>query len=152
MSSPARLRKLEAEYNNLGAAFGNHPDIDIRAIGDAPHVDHYMIVYRVPALRQNSTGQPMAVRETVVEIMLPEGYPRIQPVCRTVPGDVIFHPNFNAEKICIVDDWSPSIGLVDIVNEIGEMLQWKKFNIRSPLNAIAAEWSQDHLNEIPLGN
>jgi hypothetical protein len=32
------------------------------------------------------------------------------------------------------------------------MLQWKKFNIRSPLNAIAAEWSQDHLNEIPLGD
>jgi ubiquitin-protein ligase len=152
MSSPARTRRLEAEYNNLGAAFGNHPNIDIRAIGDAPLIDHYMIVYRVPALRQNSTGQPMAVRETVVEIMLPEGYPKFQPVCRTVPGDVIFHPNFNAEKICIADSWEPARGLVEIVLQIGDMLQWKIFNIQAPLNAIAAEWSQNHLDEIPLGN
>jgi len=150
MSSPARMRKLEAEFNNLSATFGNDPTIDIRAIGDAPHVDHYMIVYRVPALIQDSTGQPMAVNETVVEIMLPLGYPREQPICRTLPGDVIFHPNFNAEKICIIDDWSPSLGLVDIVKEIGEMLIWNKYNINSPLNAIAAEWSQTHLSEIPL--
>ena len=109
-----------------------------------------MIVYRVPALIQDSTGQPMAVNETVVEIMLPLGYPREQPICRTLPGDVIFHPNFNAEKICIIDDWSPSLGLVDIVKEIGEMLIWNKYNINSPLNAIAAEWSQTHLSEIPL--
>ena len=150
MSSPARMRKLEAEFNNLSATFGNDPTIDIRAIGDAPHVDHYMIVYRVPALIQDSTGQPMAVSETVVEIMLPLGYPREQPICRTLPGDVIFHPNFNAEKICIADDWSPSLGLVDIVKEIGEMLIWNKYNINAPLNAIAAEWSQTHLSEIPL--
>ena len=150
MSSPARMRKLEAEFNNLSATFGNDPTIDIRAIGDAPHVDHYMIVYRVPALIQDSTGQPMAVNETVVEIMLPRGYPREQPICRTLPGDVIFHPNLNAEKICIIDDWSPSLGLVDIVKEIGEMLIWNKYNINSPLNAIAAEWSQTHLSEIPL--
>ena len=150
MSSPARMRKLEAEFNNLSATFGNDPTIDIRAIGDAPHVDHYMIVYRVPALIQDSTGQPMAVNETVVEIMLPLGYPREQPICRTLPGDVIFHPNFNAEKICIIDDWSPSLGLVHIVKEIGEMLIWNKYNINSALNGIAAEWSQTHLSEIPL--
>lgn len=152
MSSPARMRKLEAEFNNLSAAFGSDPTVDIRAIGDAPHVDHYMIVYRVPALRQNSAGQPMAVNETVVEIMLPLGYPREQPVCRTVPGDVIFHPNFNAEKICIMDDWSPAVSLVDIVKEIREMLIWNKYNINAPLNAIAAEWSQKHQDEIPLAN
>jgi hypothetical protein len=40
--------------------------------------------------------------------------------------------------------------LVDIVREIGELLTWQKFNIRSPLNAVAAEWSQTHLDEIPL--
>jgi hypothetical protein len=32
------------------------------------------------------------------------------------------------------------------------MLQWQKYNIRSPLNAVAAEWSQTHLDAIPLGN
>jgi hypothetical protein len=32
------------------------------------------------------------------------------------------------------------------------MLQWKKYNIRSPLNALAAEWSQNNQNKIPLGS
>jgi hypothetical protein len=32
------------------------------------------------------------------------------------------------------------------------MLQWKKFNIRSPLNAVAAEWAVEHANEVPIGN
>jgi hypothetical protein len=41
---------------------------------------------------------------------------------------------------------------VEIVLQIGDMLQWKIFNIQAPLNAIAAEWSQNHLDEIPLGN
>lgn len=152
MSSPARMRKLEAEFNNLSATFGNDPTIDIRAIGDAPHVDHYMIVYRVPALIQDSTGQPMAVNETVVEIMLPLGYPREQPICRTLPGDVIFHPNFNAEKICIADIWSPGYRLVDVVVKIGNMLQYTDYNILAPLNAVAAEWTQEHKAELPLAN
>jgi ubiquitin-protein ligase len=92
----------------------------------------------------------MRVDATVVEITLPAEYPKMPPTARTVAGDVVFHPNFNAAKICLADHWSPSFQLVDIVREIGELLTWQKFNIRSPLNAVAAEWSQQHMDEIPL--
>jgi ubiquitin-protein ligase len=92
----------------------------------------------------------MRVDATVVEITLPQDYPRMPPSARTVAGDVVFHPNFNATKICLADNWAPSFQLTDIVREIGELLTWEKFNIRSPLNATAAEWSQEHKDEIPL--
>ncbi|MFM1951210.1 MAG: hypothetical protein RJA33_4 [Actinomycetota bacterium] len=144
-----RDRRLESDYRALRATFEAEDLVEIRAIGTAPF-EKYMIVYKVPSLRLNSTGQPMRVDATVVEISLPADYPRMPPTARTVAGDVVFHPNFNAAKICLADHWSPSFQLVDIVREIGELLTWQKFNIRSPLNATAAEWSQQHLNEIPL--
>ena len=144
-----RDRRLESDYRALRATFEAEDLVEIRAVGTAPF-EKYMIVYKVPSLRLNSTGQPMRVDATVVEITLPSDYPRMPPTARTVAGDVVFHPNFNATKICLADHWSPSFQLVDIVREIGELLTWQKFNIRSPLNATAAEWSQQHLNEIPL--
>lgn len=144
-----REKRLENEYRELRAAFDAEPNIEIIAMGPVPS-DKYRIVYKVPSLRLNSQNQPIRVDATVVEIELPMGYPKVPPVARTIAGDVVFHPNFNATKICLADHWAPAQQLVDIVKEIGEMLQWQKFNIRSPLNAHAAEWSQQHPNQIPL--
>jgi ubiquitin-protein ligase len=79
------------------------------------------------------------------------GYPKIAPVAKTVSGDSVFHPNFSQGKICIMDNWYPTTQITDLVREIADMLQWKKYNIRSPLNAVAAEWSQKNQNLLPLG-
>jgi ubiquitin-protein ligase len=51
-----------------------------------------------------------------------------------------------------MDFWAPSTQLSDIVKDIGEMLQWQKLNIRSPLNAQAADWSQNNKGHYPLGD
>lgn len=144
-----RDKRLESDYRALRTTFEADDYVEIRAIGTAPF-EKYMIVYKVPSLRLNSSGQPMRVDATVVEISLPQDYPKMPPAARTVAGDVVFHPNFNATKICLADNWAPSFQLADIVREIGELLTWEKFNIRSPLNAVAAEWSQEHKDEIPL--
>ena len=144
-----RDKRLDSDYRALRTIFAAEDKVEIRAIGTAPF-EKYMIVYKVPSLRLNSAGQPMRVDATGVEISLPQDYPKMPPTARTVAGDVVFHPNFNATKICLADRWSASIQLADIVREIGELLTWQKFNIRSPLNAVAAEWSQAHQDEIPL--
>ncbi|TSA48457.1 MAG: hypothetical protein D4R50_01060 [Actinomycetales bacterium] len=144
-----RSKRLENEYRALRMAFDAEPLLEIVAIGPVPS-EKYRIVYKVPSLRLDTKGQPIRVNATVVEIELPQGYPKIPPVARTIAGDIVFHPNFNATKICLADHWAPSTQLVDLIKEIGEMLQWQKFNIRSPLNAQAAQWSQEHKNEIPL--
>ncbi len=152
MSTPtARDRRLESDYRDLRSTFDAEENVDIVAIGPVPS-DRYRIVYRVPSLRLNSAGSPIQVDATVVEIQLPSGYPKLPPIAKTIAGDVVFHPNFNASKICIADFWSPANRLVDIVLDIGKMLQWQKYNIRSPLNAEAAEWSQEHESQLPLGN
>jgi len=146
-----RLKRLENEYRELRAVFDADPLVEIVAIGPVPS-EKYRIVYKVPSLRLNSKSQPIRVDATVVEVELPQGYPKVPPVARTIAGDVVFHPNFNSTKICLSDHWAPATQLVDLIKEIGEMLQWQKFNIRAPLNAQAAQWSQEHQNEIPLAN
>lgn len=149
MASTARDRRLAEDYKELRAIFDADSHVEIVALGRVPS-DRYRIVYKVPSLRLNSAGKPIQVDATVIELQLPTGYPKLPPVAKTIAGDVVFHPNFNSSKICLMDHWAPATQLTDLVREIGEMLQWQKYNIRSPLNADAAEWSQSHQSELPL--
>jgi ubiquitin-protein ligase len=145
-------RRLEGDYRELREAFDADPLVQIMPLGTAPF-DKYRIAYiGVPSLRQNQKGQPMRVDSTVVDLTLPSGYPKLPPIAKTAGGDIVFHPNFNAEKICIADFWSPGFRLVDVVRKIGNMLQYTDYNIESPLNFVAAAWTQEHLHEIPLAN
>jgi ubiquitin-protein ligase len=148
-ASKGNRNRLESDYEDLKNFFANDPDIDIQGVGPAPY-SKYMIVYKVPSLRLTSKNIPRVVTQTVVEISLPAIYPKVAPVARTVAGDVVFHPNFNANKICLTDEWSPAIKLVDLVLEISDLLQWRKFNVHDPLNAEAVRWSEAHRNELPL--
>jgi ubiquitin-protein ligase len=147
----ARNRRLEADYRQLRLMYDSDPLVDIHPIGPVP-ADKYRIVYRVPSLRLDKNGQPIRVEVTTVELELPMDYPKVGPIARTIPGDVVFHPNFSAQKICLMDFWAPSTQLSDIVKDIGEMLQWQKLNIRSPLNAQAADWSQKNKSHYPLAD
>jgi ubiquitin-protein ligase len=143
-----RLRRLDSDYKDLVNTFSGNAYIYIEPQGVMPP-EKYHILYRVPALSRDNMNQIVVRQQTVVEITLPMGYPKEKP--HAVSFDPIFHPNFG-QYICIADFWSPANSLVDIVRDIGLMLQWQKYNIRSPLNAVAAEWSQSHLNSLPIGN
>lgn len=148
--NPRRLTRLKNDYEDIKKTFAKDKNVEIVAIGSAP-AEKYRIVYKVPALHRDQDGNPVEVRNTVVDVELPMEYPKIAPVAKTVGGDVVFHPNFNESKICLMDNWHPAAQICDLIREIGDMLQWKKYNIRSPLNAVAAEWSQNNREDLPVG-
>ena len=52
-----RDKRLESDYRALRNTFGGEDLVEIRAVGTAPF-EKYMVVYKVPSLRLNSTGQP----------------------------------------------------------------------------------------------
>jgi len=141
-----RFRRLTADQQSIAAAFSGHPHISVTPIGLAP-VSQYQVMYRVPAL-QKIEGDLKVTGMTVVNISLPPNYPREKPYCTT--SEPIFHPNFG-NYICIADFWSPSQTLVDVIVEIGQLLQYQLFNTRSPLNALAARWVADNSDRIPVG-
>jgi ubiquitin-protein ligase len=146
MASP-RLTRLENDYQALRSRFDGHPNITIEPLGTVPP-EHYRITFNVDSLRLDPNNRPVVVASTVVDLDLPAGYPREKP--HAVAHGEVFHPNFG-QYVCIADFWSPAQSLSDIVVEIGEMLQWQKYNIQSPLNAIAADWAVKNIENLPVG-
>lgn len=147
MSSP-RLKRLQNDYELLRQRFDGHPFIAVEPLGVVPP-ERYRVTYRVPSLRLDSSSRAIQSKLTVVEFQLPVGYPKEKP--RAVAFEEVFHPNFG-DYICIADFWSPAQSLADIVIDVGEMLQWQKYNILSPLNAVAANWATKNIHQLPVGN
>jgi len=143
-----RMRRLGADYEDILRAFAGHPRLTVEPVGPAP-ADRYRIVYSVPALVTTADNALELRHQHVVTISLPAGYPRDKPYCTC--DSPVFHPNFGS-YICIADFWTPSQSIVDIIVQIGDMLQFKLFNTRSPLNALAAQWAVEHLDSLPVGN
>lgn len=142
-----RLRRLEADYRELMERFEGDPSLTIIPLGAMPP-ERYQIVYRVPSLRLDDAGDPVRSELTVVTLTLPADYPRGKPYAESM--DPVFHPNFG-HYVCIADFWAPGQTLGDIVANIADMLQFRKYNIRSPLNAVAAEWANEHAASLPIG-
>ena len=62
----------------------------------------------------------------------------------------VFHPNIDPQKICIGDHWSAGQSLALMVTRIAEMICFQSYNVKSPLNAEAAAWTEQNLAKLPL--
>lgn len=147
-----RLRRLTADAESLRTEFAGHPEIQVVPLGYEP-ADAYRLVFRLTGVALDATGQPAVVNHHQAVIQLVAGYPREKPIA--VMETAIFHPNFGpniGDEICIGDYWSPAQTLSDIVVTIGELIQYQRYNTRSPLNAIAARWVAQNEAIFPVGH
>jgi ubiquitin-protein ligase len=148
-----RLRRLIADAERMRTEFAGHPNIVVEPVGWDPP-EEYRITYRVPGVSlADDTDQPEIVGEHRVRIKLTASYPREKPYFTTETN--VFHPNFGqhaGDEICVGDDWTPAQPLPDLIIKIGEMLQYRQYNIRSPLNAVAGRWAAENENLFPVGH
>ncbi len=146
MTSP-RHRRLLADAKRMHEAYTGHSHVTVEPLGPAP-AERYRVMYSVPGLLLTPDNRVARTHVHVVEIYLPASYPREKPYC--VAQTPVFHPNFGSH-VCIADYWSPAQSLVDVVVQMGEMLQWQVYNTRSPLNAVAARWAAENTHQLPVG-
>lgn len=148
-----RLRRLIADAERMRTEFAGHPNIAVEPMGWDPP-EEYRVTYRVPGVSlADGTDQPEIVDEHRVRIKLTAGYPREKPYFTTETN--VFHPNFGqhaGDEICVGDDWTPAQPLPDLIIKIGEMLQYRQYNIRSPLNAVAGRWAAENQDLFPVGH
>ena len=152
-----RQRRLHADFEKLKAEFTNHPNITLEYESDGENVpERYFITYKDVKgikLAGNSTREekiPEYITEHKIEIYLHIDYPRLKPQCYILTE--IFHPNFriaSPHDICIGDYWASGETLVDIIYQVGEMIQYKNYGISSPLNGIAAKWARENKHLFP---
>lgn len=146
-----RMRRLAADAQQMRTEFAGHPQIEVTPMGPEP-AESYRITYHLTGVALGTQGQPEYVQIHHVLIQLPAAYPRSKPLFRMDTS--IFHPNFGSrvgDEICIGDYWSPAQSLADIVVTVGEMIQYQRFNVRSPLNAVAARWVAENESVFPVG-
>jgi len=143
-----RYRRLVSDHRQLMTAFAEDPAVQITPVGPVPP-ERYRITYSLPSLRLTQHGQVVRVEETTVNILLPAGYPRDKPYVTTT--EPVFHPNFGPH-VCIADYWVPGHSLVDLVVEIADLLQFRRYSTKGPINQVAAQWAHENASRFPLGS
>jgi ubiquitin-protein ligase len=147
-----RVRRLLADADAIRTEFAGHPYISVTAIGPEP-AESYRVTFNLRGATLDARGQPIMANQHRAVIQLTATYPREKPLA--VSETMVFHPNFAGHaggEICIGDFWTPTRTLTDIVVAIGEMLQYQRYNTKSPLNAVAARWAVENEVIFPLGN
>src|SRR6185503_9177360 len=142
-----RIRRLNADYEKVQAVFQAHPFIRLVEVEGAPP-EKYTFAFQVQSLVPTTDDQFVAGAEHRAEVFLPMDYPRRPPFCRMITP--VFHPNIDPQKICIGDHWSAGQSLAQMVVRVAEMVCFQSYNVKSPLNAVAAAWAEQHVEELPL--
>jgi len=148
MPSP-RTRRLLLDHQTLTDRLANWPLIQISGTAGIPP-EIYRFTYRVRGLYVSPVGEILERGIHILEINLSLGYPRRAPQCRMLTP--VFHPNFDDAQVCIGDFWAASEGLDDLVIRIGRMICYQEYNIKSPLNGLAAKWVEQNVRLLPIDN
>jgi ubiquitin-protein ligase len=146
MLSP-RIRRLKLDHDQLQLRFAGWPLIQITGTAGMPP-EVYRFVYHVKGLFVGPTGEIQERPMHHLEVNLSLGYPRRAPQCRMLTP--VFHPNFDEATVCIGDFWAASEGLDDLIIRIGRMIAYQEYNTKSPLNGLAAKWSEQHAHLFPV--
>ena len=142
-----RIRRLHAEQRQMTAAFSEHPCIRVLETEGSPP-EKYVVEFTILGLVPAEQEAPGYGRQHRAEIFLSRDYPRRPPLCRMITP--LFHPNVDPQKICIGDHWNAGQTLSQLVIRIAEMIAYQSYNVKSPLNAKAAAWTEQHVEELPL--
>lgn len=145
----ARLRRLEADYDQIKTAFSQHPHIRVNPIGGMPP-ERYHVIYKVNGIYLKEDRTVENIKQHEIDIILHSDYPRYKPVVKIQTP--IFHPNFNDGQVCIGDIWGAGETLTDIIINIGNMIQYQSWNSYSPLSSEAASWAIKNKYLFPVGN
>jgi ubiquitin-protein ligase len=142
-----RLRRLQSDFATVTRVFADSPRIQLVSTEGEPP-ERYVFLIKVAGLVPDVGEQSRPASEHRVEVFLPADYPRRPPVCRMLSP--VFHPNIDPQKICIGDHWSAGQSLALLVVRIAEMLCYQSYNLKSPLNAVAAAWAEENVDRLPL--
>jgi len=142
-----RIRRLIADHEQVSAALASHPRIKLVGAEGSPP-EQYVIEYQLAGLIPDAVGGFSRGTAHRAEIQLSLDYPRRPPFCRMVTP--VFHPNIDPQKICIGDHWNAGQSLLDLIVRIGQMIAYQSYNVKSPLNAKAAVWAEQHEADLPL--
>lgn len=150
MSFDIRETRLRNDYKNVRALVNRSAFVHIvNTDGDPP--ERYLIRFTCKGVeRVNSSGKPQFREVHEVSVYLHAEYPLKQPQLKWQTP--IFHPNIHVTGAVCIGAWWPAKTLDELLLTLAEMVQYKNFDPKDPMNSKAASWALRHKHLFPVDN
>ena len=148
MSFDIRETRLRNDYQRV-RDLANRSDLIhiIRTEGDPP--EKYLIRYTCKGVEGiSAANQPVFREQHDVTIYLHAEYPLKQPQLKWMTP--IFHPNIHITGAVCIGAWWPAKTLDELLLTLGEMVQYKNYEPRDPMNSKAAAWAMGRKTLFPI--
>jgi len=143
-----RDHRLKFEYERMEHLKSLSPFIEIRSISPGNNLlpDRYEVTFTCKGLIKVSQGLAVSEFHRVL-IYLHADYPSQQPRISWLTP--IFHPNIKGYNVCLGRSWTPAMTLDELCVILGEMIEYKLYNIEDPLDRDAAKAIERILQQDP---
>ena len=147
-----RLRRLRSDLAALEKLRAESSVFAYKATGATPI--HYVVAFLGKSLARDR-GKVVVRDRHEVEIKLGASYPRTMPEIRWLTP--IYHPNISEiGMVCLGaygTHWVPSLALDELCVMLWDMARFQNYDIRSPYNREAAQWSANQTTfRFPMDN
>ncbi len=147
-----REKRLKKDYEAMANLHRLSALVDVEFIGSRS--EKYKVIYHCKSfIWLENNKAPSYSNRHELEIYLHKEYPRRPPALKWLTN--IFHPNILPPQknggVCI-GWWTAAETLDSLCIRIGEMLQYKTFNLKDPLDEDAAAWISNNMDILPVDN
>jgi ubiquitin-protein ligase len=128
------------------------PDEYQRRYPDTPP-GKYLIRYSCTGLLEPEAegDEPLTSNSHMMTVIFGYDFPAKPPIL--IWYTPIWHPNFATPHVCTQGrPFSAGVSLNRIVLTVGEMIQYRNYNLADPLNLKAREWAQQNTHLFPVDN
>ena len=148
MAFDIRETRLRNDYSRIRDLVNRSEFIHIVATEGEP-VEKYLIRFSCRGVEKVShSGKPVYRDSHDVSIYLHSEYPLKQPQLKWLTP--IYHPNIHVTGAVCIGAWWPAKTLDELLLTLGEMVQYKNFDPRDPMNSRAATWALRNKNLFPI--
>jgi ubiquitin-protein ligase len=148
MSFDIRETRLRNDYEQVRDLVNRSEFVNIlHTDGDPP--EKYLIRFTCNGVEKiKPNGDPVLRDEHEVSVYLHAEYPMKQPQLKWQTP--IFHPNIHVTGAVCIGAWWPAKTLDELLLTLAEMVQYKNFDPKDPMNSKAAAWALRHQNIFPI--
>jgi ubiquitin-protein ligase len=148
MAYDIRETRLRNDYERVRELVDRSEFIHILATDGKPP-EKYLIQFSCRGVeRLSPQGRPITSERHEVSVYLHAEYPLKQPQLKWLTP--IFHPNIHLTGAVCIGAWWPAKTLDELLLSLGEMIQYKNFDPKDPMNSKAAAWANRHLQLFPI--
>lgn len=148
MAFDIRETRLRNDYSRIRDLVDRSEFIHIVATEGDP-VEKYLIRFSCRGVEKvTNSGKPVYRTSHDVSIYLHSEYPLKQPQLKWLTP--IYHPNIHVTGAVCIGAWWPAKTLDELLLTLGEMVQYKNFDPRDPMNSRAATWALRNKNLFPI--